>query len=726
MKFLVLFTILLALCGRQSWSQETGDGLKAALQEHAEASKEAQQDDLNQGITDLEDTVVTAGRTEQSVFETAGSIRRLNGDDLDTIKTPATFPDAFRRLPGVAVQKTGPGLGSPFIRGFTGFRTALTVDGIRINHSAFRDGPNQYWATVDALGLDRIEVLNGPAGVLHGSDAAGGVVAAFTEPVELGTKDGAAEFAGRLYYRFNSAENSHVSRSEVGVGHDGVFGAKIGLTYKSFGETNAGGSLGRQEGLSYDAYFLNAKFQYLPSDDVSLELLVQSVHLNNVPRIHSTTDGVSFNGTTVGSDRRREFDQDRDLVALTATVYDGSFFDEAIFKTGYQSQTEVQDRIRSSGRRDRSGFDLDTFFVTAQFQSLTPMGRLVYGMDLYIDWVDSFSTQFVPTTGTVTRFAQGPVGDGAQYLTFGVYVENTFDLGSWGRLSLGARYSHVNAQADTVFNPVTNSIFELDESFDAIVGSAKLIVDTSANSRVYTSASMGFRAPNLSDLTRFDSARSNEIEIPATDLDKELFLGLELGANWRSDNLRAHGALFYTFLFDTIIRSPTGDVIDNEIAISKSNVGDGHVLGAEFSVAWDITDELTLGGNFSWLDGQVDTFPTSAANVEAEAISRLAPIQGLITLDYRPVATGLTVSAEVELVDRADRLNTRDKRDTQRIPTNGTPGYIVFNLRTNYAFDSKKSVFLHFENIGDKNYRVHGSGSQESGFAAILGFDLRF
>ena len=50
------------------------------------------------------------------------------------------------------------------------------VEGIRLNNSVFRDGPNQYWNTVDPYSMGRVEVARGPASVLYGSDAVGGVV----------------------------------------------------------------------------------------------------------------------------------------------------------------------------------------------------------------------------------------------------------------------------------------------------------------------------------------------------------------------------------------------------------------------------------------------------------------------------------------------------------------------------------------------------------------------
>ena len=57
------------------------------------------------------------------------------------------------------VQETSAAQGSPFIRGFTGFRTLTLIDGVRLNNSTFRSGPNQYMGTIDPLGIEPAAAL---------------------------------------------------------------------------------------------------------------------------------------------------------------------------------------------------------------------------------------------------------------------------------------------------------------------------------------------------------------------------------------------------------------------------------------------------------------------------------------------------------------------------------------------------------------------------------------
>ncbi|MCE2823049.1 MAG: TonB-dependent receptor plug domain-containing protein [Saprospiraceae bacterium] len=108
-----------------------------------------------------------------------------------------TAPEALAAMPGLFVQKTNHGGGSPFLRGLTGNQVLLLVDGIRLNNSTFRYGPNQYLNTVSIFSIARIEALRGSGSVQYGSDALGGVVHIFTETPRLGNNSWGGEVIAR-------------------------------------------------------------------------------------------------------------------------------------------------------------------------------------------------------------------------------------------------------------------------------------------------------------------------------------------------------------------------------------------------------------------------------------------------------------------------------------------------------------------------------------------------
>ena len=102
---------------------------------------------------DLEEIVVTASRRAENAFSSPYAVIVQGMNELQEIRQVRTIPDAMRELSGVMVQKTGHGQGSPYIRGFTGLRTLFLIDGIRLNNSTLREGPNQYWNTVDPFSV---------------------------------------------------------------------------------------------------------------------------------------------------------------------------------------------------------------------------------------------------------------------------------------------------------------------------------------------------------------------------------------------------------------------------------------------------------------------------------------------------------------------------------------------------------------------------------------------
>ncbi len=112
----------------------------------------------------------------------AGEVAQKSAYTSFTLKNPInlsfhrTVPEALSEIPGIQVQKTNHGGGSPYLRGMTGNQILTIVDGIRLNNSTFRYGPNQYMNTVDGMAISAMDVALGTGSVQYGSDAIGGAI----------------------------------------------------------------------------------------------------------------------------------------------------------------------------------------------------------------------------------------------------------------------------------------------------------------------------------------------------------------------------------------------------------------------------------------------------------------------------------------------------------------------------------------------------------------------
>jgi len=121
---------------------------------------------------DLEPVVVTATRDAIDVGQSPLPVSQLAGDRLHREQSVA-LANAIERLPGVHSLTTGEQIGKPVIRGLSGARVLVLDDGHRLEDYSWsdEDGPS-----IDARLAQRVEVIRGPASVLYGSDAIGGVV----------------------------------------------------------------------------------------------------------------------------------------------------------------------------------------------------------------------------------------------------------------------------------------------------------------------------------------------------------------------------------------------------------------------------------------------------------------------------------------------------------------------------------------------------------------------
>ncbi len=678
-----------------------------------------------------EKVVVSGSRSAQDPFEIPFTSSVIDSADLRERQYRST-PQALRDVPGVLLQETAYGHGSPYIRGFTSFRTLFLIDGIRLNNSVFRPGPNQYWNTVDPFSLDRIEVLKGPNSVLYGSDAVGGTVQAFSRaPTRRSGDDGEVMFGGRTMVRYGSADDSIIGRGEVEMGYEHEGGAWSGLMFggtgKHFDDLEAGASTGNQLYTGYDELDFDAKFVHDFGNGLGLTIAHQSVQQRDVPRTHRTIFANGWRGTDLGSDLEREFDQDRTLTYIQFYGDDlGGAIDAFKISASLHNQEERRDRTRSNGNQEATGFDVDTWGLWAQAESETGIGRLTYGAEWYHDEVDSFFER-VGTPAQPGDDLSGPIADDSTYDLFAVFVQDTFEVDDQLSFTLGGRFNYAAAKSDKVRDPDTGNAISVDDSWDDFVFSARgryeVVPDEVA---IYGGVSQGFRAPNLSDLSRFDDARTNEFEVPSTGLDAERYIQYEIGMKIEEPTWAAETAFFYTDIQDQILRFPTGNMIGTNDEVRKANVGDGYVYGIEFGGSFRIVDEVTLFGNAAFLEGQVENYVSPGVEQQTW-LTRMMPLTYQVGVRWDDIVHD-RFWAETRLVraEKADKLSFGDMGDTSRIPMGGTPAYTVWDIGAGARLSDDSDLVVRVENLTDDDYRIHGSGLNRPGRNFLFALETRF
>jgi len=675
----------------------------------------------------LEEVLVTALRGEATWFDTPDTVEAVRASDIRQRKMSPTLPEALSEMPGAMLQKTASGQGSPYLRGFTGFRNLLLIDGVRLNNSTFRDGPNQYWNTIDQLAVERLEVVKGPASVLYGSDAIGGTVNVITNSPQTG--DTAGGWERRIYYRYSTAENSQTVRGEVSGRLDPRLALLMGSSYKHFGDVCAGDDVRTQPKTRYQDWDGDIKLVYDPQPNQRWVFAHQHVDQDDIWRTHKTVYGIAWEGTTVGDELKRVLDQNRDLTYLQyhAEKLDGPV-DTIHANLSYQRQSERQSRMRSDGRFDRQGFDVDTLGVWLQLESPSPVGRWTYGLENYYDWVDSFLKEYNADGTPRPARVQGPVADDAGYEQFGFFVQDDIPLGERANLILGGRYTTVRADADRVENLVTKQRIAVKNNWKSLVGSARAVcrLDRQEHWAAFGGVSQGFRAPNLSDLTRLDTARTKEIETPSPDLQPEKFIQYEIGLKTDYEAFRGQASFFITDIDQMIVRSPTGAVIGGNNEVTKKNAGNGWLHGVELEAWWRLTRDWSAFGGFTYIDGEADAYPTSAPVERQEPIDRLMPPTGYAGLRWDSPGRRVWIEGVGTFAARAHQLSTADKGDTQRIPPDGTPGYTVLTLRGGWKVNDNLMAFAALENLTDEDYRIHGSGVNEPGINLVVGLEMEF
>ena len=648
----------------------------------------------------------------------------LSADDVDG-KFVRNLPDALAETAGVMVQKSANGQGAPFLRGFTGYRMLTVIDGVRYNNSVYRDGPNEYFSLIDMHAVSSLEVLGGPTSAMYGSDAIGGTVVINTRSsgYEHETHD-ETFIHGRQRIAFASVDNSRQSRTEIAVGSGGHYGLHLGYSLKHFGDLRTA-DLGQQPHTGYGEAAWDARIDWQVSERWEARLVYQQLEQDDVWRTFSTRLAQPFAGTSVGTDERRVKDQQRELGYVRVqghTLHPA--LDSLKVTLSRQVWREDGDRVRAGGERNLEAFDSIMLGADIQFDSRLGFLDLVYGLDIYHDGVDSSRRDFAPDGSLAQVRIQGPIGDDANYEQRGVYIQGLFAPLEQLQIDLSSRYNDVSATIGRFEDPVTGDAASFSDSWTEVVSSARVSVSPFVRHPVllWSGVSQAFRAPNIADLSRFGASRSNEIEIAATDLDAEQFLTFEVGLRVTEKQHEFSLVGYHTRIRDFITSTATGNLRGGQVEVSKQNSGSGFVRGVEVAARREWRNGFSVWGNLTWLESELDA-PESIATsrIVSEPLSRTMPLTTNFGLRWERPQDGRFAALDVSIVARADQLSRGDRRDINRIPPGGTPGYEFVRASVGQRLGAHFDIALAVNNVFDNRYRSHGSGVNAAG----LGVDLR-
>jgi Outer membrane cobalamin receptor protein len=135
---------------------------------------------LSKQSEQLDEVVLSVFKRDAKTNRVAERVAVINAKEIIKL-SPQTSADLLAAIPGIKVQKSQMGGGSPVIRGMESNRVMLVIDGVRMNNAIYRKGHLQNAITVSPNQLDKTEVVFGPSSVIYGSDALGGVIHYYTK-----------------------------------------------------------------------------------------------------------------------------------------------------------------------------------------------------------------------------------------------------------------------------------------------------------------------------------------------------------------------------------------------------------------------------------------------------------------------------------------------------------------------------------------------------------------
>ena len=619
-----------------------------------------------------EQVTVTASGSAESITSSYHSVISVGALELAR-KNSVSIGDALEYQLGVAKRSFGPGSGRPVIRGFDGDRVLVLQDGLRVGGIASQSGDEV--EPIDVLSLDRIEIVKGPATLLYGSNAIGGVVNG------ISTNDLYQPGLSGYLTGFGSTNNWQAGASagfKYGLRNFLIFGSggtqkandyrtPLGTVVNSFarsGSASAGVGWFPSKGWLSFTYALDRRRHGIPveADEVDFESLHERRHSYEIKGglrgrggfIEGGDFAASFNDYKA---REFEFESDENVTELESLATNKSF--------NYRANFNQRRRGRLSGTLGVSGFTRDYEAVGKE----------------------------APAPHTRQE-------------SFALYGLERVDFERIG-FQFGGRVEQNGYNLEGNFR---------DRNFVGFSGSAGVRVPLWTGGALVANYQHSFRAPALEELYNHGPHPGIlAFDIGNPNLNAEHGDGLDVSLRHSTDRLRVEGSVFYYNLHNYVFTAFTGEVDEeSHLPIVNYAQGNSRYVGAEASVEARVLPA-------TWLDGKVDYVRAELTELN-KPLPRIPPLRGTLGLDWRYKAVSLR--PELIVANRQGRVFDNETP---------TAGYAVFNLHASYTFVTSRTshvLSVNGYNLGDTLYRNHLSFikniAPEMGRSVRLSYALRF
>ncbi|MBN2715147.1 MAG: TonB-dependent receptor [Deltaproteobacteria bacterium] len=678
----------------------------------------------------------------------------VTSTDSEKIAETVTFEPAVlvTHLPGVYLQHPMPQTGSLSLRGQTGSRNMIRIDGIQYTNSLYGTFPNQYLSSTSALFASGVTLRKGPQSFFYANGNTGNVIdIALLNPDD---KTAGVHGAGGLYYSSGThtpgvAVNATTVRNTHAV--------SVGADYFSLGEIRSG-SGDKLPFTTADQADWVAKVVLYPEDS---PVVVTGGYMGHLTEDRTRTDQLGL-GTL-----HRYSNQDN-LVYINVGWKPFKVFQKVNIVASYHQMVERNERYNCAvtGMRDRvylpgcqgltqannaqktqdtvDTFGLDASSSLAIYKDrLFLLGNLEYYFDNVISSMDE--ARVPPERPGFLPQNRGLYSSGSYFSKFGTAIGTNANLlrtrlgDLW--VQLGGRLSHFAGYAPIVPG-IEEDIHYTDSGFTYTASVLWAYRDLLT---VWGSFATGMRPPSLQESTAFGYV-NGEYQIPRVDLEEEQSEQYEAGASLSLKHVQLGSVWFYHRIDNYIDEQPAlwGSEIrlpDGTDIVERYNADDAVFKGIENSLALLIGD-FSLFSTLTWQKGTVhhDTegyMATLTNHVNLYPTRRTPRLFGTAGLQYRHPENRFHASIHMDWSDEQTRLHPLDERDlaiceagvhsgNRKNNCKKFAGYYTFGISGGVQITPNADVLISLSNLLDRNYQTLGSTQPEPGFDARTMFRLHF